>query len=82
MPSFIPSKDTPLSKVNGLPTSGWGPFRYEWYSICSGHYRFDVECPRCLAGRWINCWMQVVEHQIHDRAYPVWFWWANRKWRK
>lgn len=25
-----------------LPSKGWGPFRYEWYSICSGHE--TVQC--------------------------------------
>jgi hypothetical protein len=69
-----------------LPSKGWGPFRYEWYSICSGHsrnkngnyYGHDIDCPRCMAGRWINCWLREIGSYFHDNYYPLWFWWANR----
>jgi len=85
-----PTKSTSLNKTNQLPTFGWGPFRYEWYSICSGHstntdgnyYFFDVDCPRCVCGRWINCWLHVVGSLVHDHAYTIWYWGANRKWHK
>lgn len=75
-----------LSQYIGLPSKGWGPFRYEWYSICSGHgvnvdgnyYSFDTSCDRCVAGHWVNCWMHEVDSFIHDHAYPLWYWWTNR----
>jgi hypothetical protein len=70
-----------------LPSKGWGPFRYEWYSICSGHgrnkdgnhYGYDTDCLRCMAGRWINCWRHEMGSWVHNNHYPLWFWWSNRR---
>jgi hypothetical protein len=57
---------------------GWGPFRCEWYSICSAHSICRDDCSRCQAGHWVNCWVHEIESYIHDHYYPLWFWWANR----
>lgn len=62
----------------GLPTIGWGPFRYQWYSICSGHYNFDADCDRCIAGSWSNCWAHKVGHFVYENEPEVWRWWVNR----
>lgn len=75
----------PTKKQHHQPSKGWGLFRYEWYSICSGHgynhdgnyYEYDTDCSCCLAGRWVNCWLQVVESYFYNHHYPLWFWWAN-----
>lgn len=69
-----------------LPSKGWGPFRYEWYSICSGHsknsdgkyYGHDTSCNRCMAGRWTNCWMHEISSFVYDHEPELWRWWVNR----
>lgn len=71
---------------NQLPSRGWGFWRYQWHSVCSGHiynvdgnyYSHDTSCDRCMAGHWINCWMHTIGNFMHDRCYPLWFWWINR----
>lgn len=74
--SLPPNKYTPLE--NGLPTVGWGPFKYQWYSICSGHRIFEEVCPRCIAGTWVNCWAHEVGHFVYEHNPVLWRWWANR----
>lgn len=46
---------------DGLPTKGFGPFRKEWYSICSSHYFFKMDCERCVIGTWENVWMNRLK---------------------
>jgi hypothetical protein len=60
----------------GNPTWGWGPFRYDWYSICSKMYNPD--CKTCKAGRWVHKWTKEVDSFIYRRHYRLWFWWHNR----
>lgn len=71
-----PNKETRLE--DGLPTEGVGPFKYQWYSICSTHYKFDAECQRCMSGHWINCWKHGIGHFIYENDPVLWRWWANR----
>lgn len=61
-----------------LPTVGWGPFKYQWYSICSGHIYHDVNCERCMAGSWINCWLHEVSSFVFKHDPDLWRWWVNR----
>ena len=75
-PAFKPSKLTRIE--DHLPTEGWGPFKYQWYSVCSEHRTFDVNCSRCLAGRWVNAWEAKMENFVYDNDPDLWRWWANR----
>jgi len=58
------------------PGKGW-----TWYSICSGHspradgsyHRPDTECPRCMAGHWVNDEEQAADSKLHDEDYPAWY---------
>jgi hypothetical protein len=65
-----------------LPSKGWGPWRYEWYSICSGHasniYPVDPNCNRCMSGKWVNVWAHKIEHVIYTLAPWLWIRWVNR----
>lgn len=64
-----------------LPSRRWGPFRQEWYSICSaGHDEGpNGNCDRCRAGMWHNVVAQRIGHAIYVRWPSVWRWWANRR---
>jgi hypothetical protein len=57
---------------------GWGPWRANWYSICSQHFKTDPACRACMAGHYINDWRHAMGKAVHDRCYPLWYWWANR----
>jgi hypothetical protein len=63
-----------------LAVRGWGPWRQEWYSICSAHQNGgpDDECQLCRAGLWRNCWRQFFGHIVYKRWPRLWRWWANR----
>jgi len=83
-PSNKPNEHTRLE--NGLPTEGWGPYCYQWLSICSGHgrnadgnyYNFNVDCTRCMSGEWINSWETKIENFIYETDPKLWRWWVNR----
>jgi hypothetical protein len=73
-------------KIGGrsLPSRYWGPFKQEWYSLCSGCSTYDgggpdSKCPRCASGMWIG----VVHHKISQffycHFYSVWYWWQNER---
>lgn len=62
----------------GKQTRGWGPWRAEWYSICSAHQRYDKGCERCEAGSWVNTWGLAVSHFVFRYWPRLWLWWANR----
>lgn len=68
-----------------LPSKGWGPWRYEWYSICSGCNKpdknifYNPNCPRCMTGSWRNVWLGKIEHIIYTLAPNLWRWWVNTK---
>lgn len=59
-------------------TRRWGPFRQEWYSICSQAWGHDENCPRCAAGHWVNVWAHAVESVFYKMFPGVWRWWVNR----
>lgn len=66
-----------------MKTKGWGPFRSDWYSICSAHYEYNDSCRMCQAGGWINTWKQKFETIIFKHNPELWMWWANgRKWER
>lgn len=56
----------------------WGPFRQEWYSICSTHWNPKPGCPRCECGQWVNVHGQKVGHAFYKRWPKLWRLWANR----
>lgn len=65
-----------------LPSKGWGPWRAEWYSICSKMHGFDPErraaCRACNAGTWRNVWVGRFDSLVYRRARRTWLWWHNR----
>jgi hypothetical protein len=61
-----------------LRTRFWGPFKQEWFSICSNHSCYDAMCPRCQAGQWINVVVRMIDNFVYVRHYKIWFWWHNR----
>jgi len=66
-----------------MKTKGWGPFRYDWFSICSKHYRHDELCELCQCGSWINHWKWLFGHFVFKRNPDLWRWWVNgRKWER
>lgn len=67
-----------MTNETTLETRRWGPFRQEWYSICSSHRHRTMECPRCQTGRWINVWESAFGGVVYRVHKPTWIWWANR----
>lgn len=61
-----------------LPSLGWGPFRRDWYSICSMHSVYDLECNLCQKGHWHNAWRVFAGHIVYKAVPDLWRWWANR----
>jgi len=58
----------------------WGPFRQEWYSICSAHMSQPTEgCDLCATGMWHNVLLTRIGSYFHNNHYKLWFWWANRR---
>jgi len=64
-------------KPNPLKTRGFGPWRYEWYSICSKHYHHKDTCNLCQAGSWVNVYEHAITSYICKADYPLWLWWVN-----
>jgi hypothetical protein len=62
-----------------LPARGWGPFRYDWYSICSRHQNYDTDCTLCQKGGWVNHWGQFIGHIFFKLCPNLWKRLANRK---
>ena len=62
-----------------IPTRGWGPFRYDWFSICSRHQDHDPSCILCKQGSWMNHWKWLIGQLIYLISPPLWMWWVNRK---
>lgn len=62
---------------NGHATKGWGPFRYDWYSICSAHQQIDLNCKRCQCGTWINNWKHSINYYLFEKELNFWRWWTN-----
>lgn len=55
-----------------------GPFRQEWYSICSRHQHYSASCGLCQTGQWRNVWRQAAGSWVYDRSPALWRLWANR----
>lgn len=62
-----------------MKTKGWGPFRYDWYSICSMHQIHDEKCRACCSGSWRNYWMLCISNVFYKLSPKLWIWWMNRK---
>lgn len=60
-----------------LKSKGWGPWKYEWYSICSAHIIHNTQCHMCNAGSWINCYQHKIENYIFKKNPNLWIRWAN-----
>ena len=60
-----------------LKSKGWGPWKYEWYSICSMHYPDNESCGLCQAGSWVNCYKHIIINYIYKREPDLWVRWAN-----
>ncbi len=67
-----------LAVVPRLPTRGWGPWRQEFYSVCSKHRITHPTCSTCKAGSWPNCWKRALGARIYKRWPRLWRRWANR----
>jgi hypothetical protein len=61
-----------------MPSRRWGPFRQEFYSICSAHYHNDPSCPRCRAGAWKNVWGTAFSLFVFKVSPERWQWWQNK----
>jgi len=70
-----------MEKYNGQ-TLGWGPWRKDWYSICSAHRNYDSECHLCAAGHYCNKWKLFLWHIVFKISPKLWQWWANQPNRK
>lgn len=57
---------------------GWGPWRCEWWSVCSVHYVHQNACVQCQAGTWINMTTHSVDKLVWRHAPRVALWWHNR----
>lgn len=65
-----------------MRSKGWGPFTYDWYSICSAHRDYRDDCPRCNAGLWYNRYWRVVDHQLYVRWPVCWRLVHNLPWSR
>lgn len=74
------SENLGLQKASELPPLiiGWGPWKKRWYSICSFGRGHKPDCQTCRCGSYRNVWRGVLGGLVHDYAYPIWFWRANR----
>lgn len=59
--------------------SGFGPWKREWYSICSRHRHRDNTCDLCQVGSWKNIWKHKLCHVFYKCCPKLWIWWRNRK---
>lgn len=69
-------------KINRLRTKGFGPFKKEWYSICSSHFIYDEHCIRCTRGEWINVWRHFFGSKVYKYFPDFWRWWVNKYWAR
>lgn len=58
---------------------GFGPWKQEWYSICSRHLHRDNTCNLCQVGSWENVWKLKLSQTIYKCCPNLWKWWKNRK---
>ena len=59
-------------------TRRWGPFRQDWYSICSAHRNRRADCDLCQTGQWINVCGHILGGMVYKLHKPTWLWWVNR----
>lgn len=57
----------------------WGPFKEQWYSICSNHRTDREDCTRCSTGMWENIYLLKIRNYFCKHHYKIWYWWVNRK---
>lgn len=57
-------------------TKGWGPWRRDWYSICSMH-TYHPDCQACQSGRWVNAWRVRASQAVFAISPSLWRRWAN-----
>lgn len=67
--------------MSKLETKGWGPWRSDWYSLCSAHQQLNNNCYLCSAGYWQNRYMQKFSGAVYIICPKLWIWWANLKLR-
>jgi hypothetical protein len=60
-----------------LKSKGWGPWKYEWYSLRSIHHFHNESCGLCQSGGWINCYKHIIVNFIYKREPNLWYRWAN-----
>jgi hypothetical protein len=59
-------------------SQGWGPWRREWYSICSRHHDPHTDCHMCMTGHYSYVVLNHMEHFFYTHFYRLWHWWVNR----
>jgi hypothetical protein len=59
-------------------TRGWGPWRKDWYSVCSKHRVTQDDCGMCNAGHWVNNWVHLAGGFVFKVSPRLWRWWVNR----
>lgn len=58
---------------------GWGPWKRQWYSICSAHRGYRRGCPECNGGRWVNVWGKRWNAFLFRSSPRLWRYWFNRR---
>jgi hypothetical protein len=73
------SKKMGLTQATDVPKMviGWGPWKKEWYSICSAHHDVKPNCPRCMVGGYRNVWKTKFGHLVFKVSPRFWRWWVN-----
>lgn len=61
-----------------IERKGWGPWREDWYSICSAHRKTRDDCIACHCGTWVNAWGAAIGRVFYRATPRLWQWWANR----
>lgn len=61
-----------------MRTRGWGPWRSDFYSLCSRHRDGREDCPTCNAGQWVNRIVHRIDALIYRHLPKFWLWWHNR----
>lgn len=62
-----------------MKTRGWGPWRENWFSFCSMHYKHDDNCHICQSGFWKNHWNWKIGCFVYFVSPTFWIWYNNRK---
>lgn len=62
----------PVREVQGRLVHGYGPWKFEWYSICSTHYTYEQDCLRCRNGQWVHVWTQFWSELFYKLFPSLW----------